>query len=121
MPDGNDPPPETHFDAGVFYRTLFDAHPAPTWAFDEQTLRFLAVNNAVVLKYGYTREELLGLSVRDVLPAADVERLAEDLAWGGPGPGEVLYWEHRTKAGALVPLEVVVTRFEHAGRHARLV
>jgi two-component system, cell cycle sensor histidine kinase and response regulator CckA len=108
-------------DSGAFYRALFDSHPAPMWTFDEVTFRFLAVNDAVVLRYGYSRSELLEMSVRDVIPSADAERLADDVAWGGSGPSEVLSWDHRTKAGAILPLEVVTTRFESAGGAVRLV
>ncbi len=106
---------------GAFYRALFDAHPAPMWTFDEQTLRFRAVNDAVVLRYGYSRAELLEMTVRDVIPAADADRLAADIAWGGPAPNDVLSWDHRTKAGAILPLEVVTTRFESEGRPVRMV
>ncbi|QJW97864.1 hybrid sensor histidine kinase/response regulator [Frigoriglobus tundricola] len=107
--------------AGALFRLLFDAHPAPMWAFDEETLRFLAVNEAAAIRYGYAREELLGLTVRDVLPTAEADRLAQELVCGGPDANETVSWEHRTKAGALLPLEVVVSPFENAGRPAWLV
>jgi two-component system cell cycle sensor histidine kinase/response regulator CckA len=108
-------------DLGAFYRALFVAHPAPMWTFEEATLRFVAVNDAVVLRYGYTRAELLELRVQDVIPADEAERLADDLAWGGPGPSDVLAWNHRTKAGAILPLEVVTARFDSGDRVVRLV
>ena len=114
-------PREADGDGGALFRLMFDAHPAPMWAFDEQTLRFLAVNEAALSTYGYARDEVLALTVRDVIPAGDAARLVEDLAWGGPGPREVFSWEHRTKAGALLPLEVVTSPFEFAGYPARLV
>ena len=120
-PPAGRPPREADGDGGALFRLMFDAHPAPMWAFDEQTLRFLAVNEAALGTYGYARDELLALTVRDVIPAGDAARLVEDLAWGGPGPREVFSWEHRTKAGALLPLEVVTSPFEFAGRPARLV
>jgi two-component system cell cycle sensor histidine kinase/response regulator CckA len=91
------------------------------WAFDEEALRFLAVNDAVLAKYGYKRGELLALSVRDVIPADAAARLTERVAGDGPGPSEVLDWVHRTKAGALVSVSVITTRFVFAGRFARLV
>ena len=120
-PPAGRPPREADGDGGALFRLMFDAHPAPMWAFDEQTLRFLAVNEAALSTYGYARDELLALTVRDVIPAGDATRLIEDLAWGGPGPREAFSWEHRTKAGALLPLEVVTSPFEFAGRPARLV
>jgi two-component system cell cycle sensor histidine kinase/response regulator CckA len=106
---------------GAFYRALFDGHPAPMWAFDEETLRFVAVNDAAVLRYGYSRAELLELTVRDVIPADAADRLADDIAWGGPAPNDVIAWAHRTKAGAILPLEVVTSPLDDAGRRVRLV
>jgi two-component system cell cycle sensor histidine kinase/response regulator CckA len=103
------------------YRELFDLHPAPMWAFDEQTLGLLAVNDAVVAKYGYTREELLALSLRDVIPPAAADQLTEALTADALGEREVMEWTHRTKAGALVSQEVIAARFVFAGRGARLV
>src|SRR6185295_17048530 len=44
------------------HRLLFDLGPLPAWVFDRQTLRFLAVNDAAVSHYGYSREEFLELT-----------------------------------------------------------
>src|SRR5688572_12837566 len=98
----------------ALWRTMFDAYPNPVWAFDAETLRLLAVNDAVVREYGYARNELLGASVGDVVPAT-ADRLA------ALSPGETFDWEHRTKAGALLAVEAVCSRFEHDGRAALLV
>src|SRR5437016_5565969 len=40
-------------------RVLFDRHPHPMWIYDLETLAILAVNDAAVRAYGYSREELL--------------------------------------------------------------
>src|SRR5439155_12012433 len=37
------------------YRALFDANPHPMWVYDVKTLKFLAINEATVVKYGYSR------------------------------------------------------------------
>jgi signal transduction histidine kinase len=44
------------------YRMLFETSPLPMWVLDEETQRFLAVNDAALQLYGYTREEFLSLS-----------------------------------------------------------
>ena len=41
------------------YRMLFDVHPYPMWVVDAKTLAFLAVNDAAMRLYGYSREEFL--------------------------------------------------------------
>ena len=44
------------------YRILFEGNPHPIWVFDQGSLKFLAVNDAALRSYGYTREEFLALS-----------------------------------------------------------
>src|SRR5207253_2540123 len=42
---------------------LFANNPLPMWAYERDTLRFLAVNDAAVELYGYTREDFLGMRI----------------------------------------------------------
>ncbi len=53
------------------YRLLFDANPQPMWVFDVATLEFLAVNDAAIRRYGYSREEFLSMNIMDLQPADD--------------------------------------------------
>jgi CHASE3 domain sensor protein len=41
------------------YRLLFDRNPVPMWVYDEETLRFLTVNEAAVVQYGYSVDEFM--------------------------------------------------------------
>ena len=50
------------------FRLLFEANPNPMWVFDEETFRFLAVNDAALRHYGYTRDEFLALTAVDIRP-----------------------------------------------------
>jgi PAS domain S-box-containing protein len=54
------------------YRILFDSNPHPMWAYDLETLTFLAVNDAAIRHYGYSREEFLSMTIADIRPAEDV-------------------------------------------------
>ena len=54
------------------YRLLFECTPQPIWVFDEETLSFLAVNEAAVRTYGYSREEFLSMTTEDIRPSEDV-------------------------------------------------
>ena len=53
------------------HHLLFESHPHPVWLYDPETLRFLLVNEAAVRRYGYSREEFLGMSLLDLRSAAD--------------------------------------------------
>ena len=54
---------------------LFESNPHPMWVFDTETLAFLAVNRAAVEHYGYSREEFLGMTIADIRPPEEAERL----------------------------------------------
>ena len=56
------------------FRLLFEGNPVPMWVIDRETLRFLAVNEAAVAHYGYTREQFMAMSVAELRPADDRER-----------------------------------------------
>ncbi|MDO8880686.1 MAG: ATP-binding protein [Coriobacteriia bacterium] len=107
------------------YRDLFDSNPSPMWVYDLETLDFLAVNDAAVAKYGYSREEFLSMRISDIRPEEDVGRLlasveaARDGAVGGIDRAGL--WRHHTKQGALLWMEITsyITLFE--GRRGELV
>ena len=102
---------------------LFDRAPVPMWVFDQESLRFLAVNHAAVRKYGYSREEFLALTIADIRPAADVPRLRRELstpvhqAW----PVKAGEWKHRSKDGEIFDVEITSTAVRFQGRDAEMV
>ena len=53
------------------YRFLFESNPLPMWVCDLETLRFLAVNETAVMHYGYSEDEFLAMTIRDIRPSAD--------------------------------------------------
>ena len=104
------------------YRMLFDASPQAMWVFDSETLRFLAVNDAAVKRYGYSRDEFLGMTIADIRPPEDVPGLQDQLqrlAEGAPSLANI--WRHRKATGELLDVEVTSHAIELSGRKARLV
>lgn len=109
-------------DSASRYRELFSTHPMPMWVFDEATLRFLEVNDAMIVKYGWSREELLQMTILDIRPVEDraaVTRAATNSAADlnyTDGP-----WRHRLRSGELVDVEIARHQLKWQGRDARLV
>jgi diguanylate cyclase (GGDEF)-like protein/PAS domain S-box-containing protein len=103
------------------YRLLFDASPRPLWVFDGATLGILAVNDAALRQYGYTRDEFLGLTIRDLRSPDEVPALEAHLATMLPQLGASNVWRHRTKDGATLDVEVTSHPLQWDGRAARLV
>jgi PAS domain S-box-containing protein len=103
------------------YQRLFALSPQPAWVYDSETLRFLEVNEAAVRSYGWTREEFLGMTLRDIRPPDEQANLDRLLA-GTPGTEQFASASrHRTKSGQLRRVEISSYPLEFDGRPARMV
>jgi PAS domain S-box-containing protein len=103
------------------YRKLFDLNPQPAWIYDRETLEFLAVNHAAVEQYGYSRNEFLAMTIRDIRPLEDVpallgsvSSLRNDTLSGG-------YWRHLKKDGSVIQVEIISYSLTFDGRDADFV
>ena len=103
------------------HRKLFENNPHPTWVFDRETLRFLAVNAAAVGKYGYSRDEFLAMTVKDIRSPEDVPALLEAVGALGDGNESNGTWRHRTKDGTVIDVENTSYALTFFGRPARVV
>jgi two-component system cell cycle sensor histidine kinase/response regulator CckA len=101
---------------------LFEASPLPMWVYDSKSLRFLAVNDAAIRHYGYTREEFLAMSITEIRPREEVAELLADIARdGGPGSPRAGIWHHRRRDGSIIDVEITAGRISYGGRDAALV
>jgi PAS domain S-box-containing protein len=103
------------------YRLLFVANPNPMFVFDEETERFLAVNDAAVRHYGWSREEFLEMTVLDIRPAEERTR-AQDVIEHTYDSQEVPIgvFRHCRKDGTVMDMEIIVSSIPFMGRRARL-
>ncbi|PYK31417.1 MAG: hypothetical protein DME57_03815 [Verrucomicrobia bacterium] len=100
------------------YRLLFETNPYPVWVYDPETLAFLAVNQAAIDRYGFSREEFLSMTIKDIRPAHDVATLLDDVS---ESSSETTRWRHRKKNGAEIDVEITARSISFNGRDARLV
>lgn len=107
------------------YRELFEQNPNPMWFYDLETLAFLRVNDAAVRRYGYTREEFAQMTIADIRPSEDVDRLMENIELTRAGaPGTVDHaglWRHRAKDGALLWVDITSHLTTYEGVSAEVV
>lgn len=107
------------------YRELFEHNPNPMWFYDLKTLAFLKVNDAAVSKYGYTPEEFAQMKITDIRPPEDHDRLhanVEAVRSGAvPEVNESGAWQHLTKDGRLLWVDVTSHVTEFDGRKAEAV
>lgn len=103
------------------YRHLFEANPHPMWIYDLETLAFLAINDAAIAHYGYSRDQFLAMTIKDIRPSADVQRLLENVAQVSQGLDEAGVWRHRRRDGSIIEVEITSHTLEQGGHPAELV
>ena len=100
------------------YRTLFESSPLPMWVLDRNTLEFLSVNQAAINLYGYSREEFMQMTVRD-LWVEDEDRI-ERTVENNFHDFFVINVKHFTKAGKVLHIAVQSNPIMFGGREARV-
>ncbi|MBI1184107.1 PAS domain S-box protein [bacterium] len=102
------------------YFMLFKNNPNPMWIYDVESKRFLEVNETALQVYGYTKDELLKMTIFDIRPPQEKEKLKTHFK--GPLPnfsrGE---WLHLTKSGQELLVEISSFAINFQNRPARLV
>ena len=105
------------------YKTLFYKSPLPKWIYDEETLGFLEVNDTAIRSYGYSREEFLGMTILDIRPEEDKERLIMDVedVRSDPGTNRNSQWRHVKKNGEIIDVDITAHPIDFEGHRARMV
>jgi PAS domain S-box-containing protein len=103
------------------YRLLFESTPQPIWVYNEDTLHFLAVNEASTRIYGYSRDEFLSMTIDDLRPDEDIPTLmiknavdADELVISSP-------WRHQTRDKRIIYVEMSSHPVVFDGKNSRLV
>jgi PAS domain S-box-containing protein len=103
------------------YRLLFESTPQPIWVYNEETLAFLAVNEAATRIYGYSRDEFLSMTINDLRPQEDIPTLliknfadADDLVISSP-------WRHQTRDKKIIYVEMSSHPVVFDGKNSKLV
>ncbi|MGP8199378.1 MAG: response regulator [Limisphaerales bacterium] len=103
------------------YQLLFRANPLPMYVFDIKTLALLAINQAALRGYGYSEEEMLAMTVKDLHCAEDLPVLDERLSEANVRrPANGFVSRHRRKDGSVLTVEIFARLITFAGREAKL-
>ena len=103
------------------YRLLFESTPQPIWVYNEDTLTFLAVNEAATRIYGYSRDEFLSMTINDLRPHEDIPTL---MIKNASDPNELVIsspWRHQTRDKKTIYVEMTSHPVVFDGKNSRLV
>jgi PAS domain S-box-containing protein len=100
------------------YRLLFESNPSPMWVIDAETFQFLAVNDAALHHYGYSREEFLSMKTTDIRTPEEAVRWKEFFRTR-PETYKGGIWRHLKKDGTEIHVEVASRAITFDGVPAR--
>jgi PAS domain S-box-containing protein len=107
------------------HRLLFEENPQPMIAYDRDTLQIVAVSNAAVVSYGFSRKEFLAMTINDLRPPEDVPGLLRQRDIEGrsdrSGFSMARQTRHRYKDGTTIDVEVSAGDVMLGGRECRIL
>lgn len=103
------------------YKRLFEENPNPMWVYDLKSLRILAVNQAAEQTYGYTHEEFLQLTLLQLRPDSEQQKLLENMKQLSPTYSKSGTWLHQRKNGDKFWASIFSHSTQFNNRQARLV
>lgn len=105
------------------YSALFQLNPLPIWVYDLETLEFMDINKASIVHYGYSREEFLSMTIREIRPLDQVQFMEEYVRKsreGIPLPPKGIF-THKKKNGELIKIEATNNKLIFNGKESVLV
>lgn len=105
------------------YSELFHLSPLPMWVYDIESLEFLDINKAAQKHYGYTEEEFLEMTIREIRPKEDIPLFEEQLNKMHSNPFQYMngIFRHIKKSGELIIVEIQSNYISYKGRNARVI
>src|SRR5579863_10543845 len=107
------------------HQLLFERNPQPLLVYDSHTLRIVAVSDAATASMGYTREELMELTLFDIAPEEDHAPMRVFLDSHPPGSERLGLQlarprHHLAKDGTIIDVEVTSDDLVLGGRACRV-
>ncbi|MBV8747925.1 MAG: PAS-domain containing protein, partial [Xanthobacteraceae bacterium] len=103
------------------FRLLFEHNPVPMFVWARESQRFLAVNDAAIDHYGYSREQFLSMTILDIRPETERPTFLNALRRGSPVYPEGRVWRHRKADGSIIEVAIYSHRLTYDGQAAAMV
>lgn len=105
------------------YNHLFHMSPQPMWVFDTNTFRFLDVNDAAISQYGYSLQEFLGMTIKDIRPEEDISLIEESVEKRKKQESAILkrVFRHRKKSGEIINVDIYSRSILFNGHEAKII
>jgi PAS domain S-box-containing protein len=102
------------------YKLLFENNPMPMWIISKNTFHIMDVNKAALDHYGYSRDEFLHLSSKDIWLGKDSEKYQEYIKNASHQKISGVY-KHGKKNGAAIKVDIIADDSVYEGEPAKIV
>jgi PAS domain S-box-containing protein len=109
------------FDHGLKDKAFFDENPLPSIIFDRETLAIVDVNNAALGHYGYSREEFLSMTIKELRPPEEIPAMMKGIAMDASDVRKVPFFRHKKKDGTPIDVMASARDLDAGGRSYRFV
>jgi diguanylate cyclase (GGDEF)-like protein/PAS domain S-box-containing protein len=103
------------------FRLLFEDNPLPMWVYDTESLSFLAANDAAIAHYGFSREQFLSMTLLDIRPLGERDRLTTVVRGAGEATQGEQTWRHCKSDGTEIEVTVYSQAMSYERHSASLV
>jgi diguanylate cyclase (GGDEF)-like protein/PAS domain S-box-containing protein len=103
------------------FRLLFEHNPIPMFVWARESQRFLAVNDAAIGHYGFSRQQFLSMTILDIRPEEERPRFLDALQRGSPVYPEGRVWRHCRADGSFIEVAIYTHRLTYDGQAAAMV
>lgn len=104
------------------YRLLFEQSPIPMWIYDPESLYIITVNNAAMLKYGYSKKEFQQLKLYELHPDEELDAVKKEIKASLKKKSTGFdIWHQLTKSGEKLVVELSGSEIFYEDKVHRLV
>lgn len=105
------------------YEEIFEVNPQPMFVYDSKTLQIINANDAATMKYGYSKEEFLNMTIRELRPTDQIKFLEERLSLPIEQRTQKYagVFIHKLKSGEEIKVEIYSSNIHYKDMEARLV
>ncbi len=103
------------------FRSLYEAMPFPVIIYNPDTFEILDVNDAAIKMYGYSKEEFLKITLKEIRPSEEIEKLElKKNMYRGEKASFLGEWKHMNKQGVILDVEIYNYPITIKDLHARV-
>lgn len=104
-----------------YFRLLFELNPQPMFVYDLDSMNITAVNNSAIKVYKYSKDEFMSMNILDLKAPSEFSRLWKNLIEDPNSFQHTEIWNHKTKDGQIIQVEVHSHNLDFRHKNARLV